>query len=369
MRARGGVSDCGWRRGWGCEPGAGDRLAGAAAVEERVEVFRDVAEGDGVIVGWEDSEGGAGVDEHLAACGDGAGDGTGVVGDAGEDGEVDGFLAEDERVELTALGVGGVLHEIKNGEREFALNEIGAEGFAGFFFGAAEVETVVVDLIGGAEEFAVATHAVLDGDAGAAEPCGEFGGGREEGGRFHADDAEVFRDGETEVEAALGLEDFAGADLVGGAGDFAADVGAVEAGGEFEGVGEETIAEEDRECVAPAGGGGGGGAAHFGAVHDVVVDEGGEVDEFEDDAEFGVIGVWGAAGPAGEEGEGWADAFAAGAEDGGDVAFDGWVEGARLEPDLFFHVDEVIGDEVEGKAEGGGGGGLCEIFHKRCVMG
>lgn len=267
------------------------------------------------------------------------------------------------------MGVGGVLHEIEDGEGEFPFHEIGAEGFAGFFFGAAEVEAVVVDLIGGAEEFAVAAHAVLDGDAGAAEPCGEFGGGREEGGRFHADDAEVFGDGEAEVEAALGLEDFAGADLVGGAGDFAADVGAVEAGGEFEGVGEETIAEEDGESVAPAGGGGGGGAAHFGAVHDVVVDEGGEVDEFEDDAELGVIGVRGAAGTAGEEGEGRADAFTAGAEDGGDVAFYGWVEGARLEPDLFFHIDEVIGDEVEGEAEGGGGGGLCEIFHKRCVVG
>jgi hypothetical protein len=102
---------------------------------------------------------------------------------------------------------------------------------------------------------------------------------------FHADDAEILGLGEGEVEAALGLDDFALADFAGGVADLAADVDAVEIGGQGERVGK-GVAEQDGERVAPFGVGGGHHAAGVRAVDDVVMDQRGHVDEFEDDAEF-----------------------------------------------------------------------------------
>ena len=137
----------------------------------------------------------------------------------------------------------------------------------------------------------------------------------------------VIGDAQLEVEAALGLDDLAGADIGGGAGDAAGDFAIGETGRELEGVGEEAIAQEDGDGVAPLGVGGGLGAAFFRAIHDVVMDEGGGVDEFEDDGEVQVAGVDIAGGAARQEGEGGAEPLAAALAGVGDVGLDRGIEG------------------------------------------
>jgi len=63
------------------------------------------------------------------------------------------------------------------------------------------------------------------------------------------------------------------ADFAGGVADLAADVDAVEIGGEGQRVGEQRVAEQHRERVAPLGIGGGHHAAGGGTIHDVVMDQ------------------------------------------------------------------------------------------------
>lgn len=123
-------------------------------------------------------------------------------------------------------------------------------------------------------------------------------------------------------------------------GDGATDFAIGEAGGEFEGVSEEAIAEEDGDGIAPFGVGGGETAAFVGAVEDVVVDESGGVDEFDDDREVEVGRGDGAGGATAEEGEGWAEAFSATFDGISDVAFDGGVEGFCLVADALFDIGE-----------------------------
>lgn len=147
----------------------------------------------------------------------------------------------------------------------------------------------------------------------------------------------------------MGLDDFALADFAGGVADFAADVDAIEIGGEGEGVREEGIAEEDGEGVSPFRVGGGDHAAGVGAVHDIVMDEGCHVDEFEDDADFQVVIGDAAGGAADEDGEGGADAFAGSVADVGDVGFDGGIEAADLFADGDFDAFEFWADEFEGE--------------------
>lgn len=77
-----------------------------------------------------------------------------------------------------------------------------------------------------------------------------------------------------------------------------------------------------------------------------------------------MVGGVTSAGSADEEGEGRADAFAAGAEDVGNVALDRGVKGVGFGFDLGFHFDQLILNEFERELEGGGGFGLCEKFHK-----
>ena len=111
--------------------------------------------------------------------------------------------------------------------------------------------------------------------------------------------------------------------------------------------------------MAPFGGGGGEAAAHVGAVHDVVVDEGGDVDHLEDDGETGVVFGHAAGGAAGEEGEGGADALARGFADVADVALDTGVESVGLLADGGLNDLHLRAHQVEGED---GDGGLAGVF-------
>jgi hypothetical protein len=89
-----------------------------------------------------------------------------------------------------------------------------------------------------------------------------------------------------QVETPLGLNHFAGTNFRRRARDGAADVGVVEVGRKVERVREKDVAKENAKRVAPACVDGRLGTAPFRIVHDVVVHESGEVNQFDDDGEI-----------------------------------------------------------------------------------
>ena len=300
--------------------------AGVAVVLDGLEVFdgfRDFGAGDFF-----------GVFQHA-----------GAVDHRGEFGDHGGVVLEEHVADRAEVLAG--LEEKQDREGEFAFLEIGAERFAGFLLATRDVEDVVVDLVGDAEFCAVGFERTDDGGAGLADEGAEFAGGGEKRSGFHLNDAVVVGGRELQVEAALGLDDLAGADLGGGIGDAAADVGVAEIGGELERVGEEDIAEEDADRVAPFGVGGRLVAAEFRAVDDVVVDERGDVDEFQDHREIDMGGCDFSRGSGGEEGQGRSEAFAASAANVGNVALDGGIECLGLRSNPFLHGVEVGVDQIE----------------------
>ncbi len=117
--------------------------------------------------------------------------------------------------------------------------------------------------------------------------------------------------------------------------------------GALEGLHVEPVAGEDALGVAPGGVRGGAAAAGAGLVDDVVVDEGGGVEHFDDGAEADAgVGV-AAAGLGGEQEEQGADAFAAaGHEVVGDVG-DDFDVGGGLAGELGFDGGEVVAEKVK----------------------
>ena len=175
-------------------------------------LFEGIDEGiEGIAVwGWgEDVELESGVFEHGGGGGDGGVEGPLFGGflDEGEDGGV--VALEDDLAERVALVWGSLFEEIEDGEGEFAFAEVGAEGFAGFGFVAREVEDIVINLVSGAEAEAEDAEGFDDFWGGLIEEGTELAGDGEEGAGFHLDDFVIIGDGESEVEAALGLDDFA----------------------------------------------------------------------------------------------------------------------------------------------------------------
>lgn len=127
-------------------------------------------------------------------------------------------------------------------------------------------------------------------------------------------DVEVVLGGE-ELLAFLDLVHFAFAHLGGYVADGADDVGVYGFHCELEGVGVEVVCDEYGYVVAPAGVYAGEAAAEGCFVYDVVVDEGGGVDDFEGGG-YGDVFVAGVAcGFCDEEVHHGAEAFASAAED------------------------------------------------------
>jgi hypothetical protein len=193
----------------GGESGEGGEGLG---LETSDHLFEGIDEGiEGIAVwGWgEDVELESGVFEHVGGGGDGGMEGTLFGGflDEGEDGVV--VALEDDLAESVALVWGSLFEEIEDGEGEFAFAEVGAEGFAGFGFVAREVEDIVIDLVSGAESEAEDAEGFDDFWGGLIEEGPELAGDGEEGAGFHLDNFVIIGDGESEVEAALGLDDFA----------------------------------------------------------------------------------------------------------------------------------------------------------------
>ena len=123
------------------------------------------------------------------------------------------------------LGVVGLRQHVEQRQRELALGQVGADGLAGRALGADQVEAIVVDLVGDAEIIAVIAQGEHLVGPAAVEHGRQLGADAKERARLHRDDLDVLGDAELEIEPALGLEDFAAADVVGRLGDLAGDGG------------------------------------------------------------------------------------------------------------------------------------------------
>ena len=124
-------------------------------------------------------------------------------------------------------------------------------------------------------------------------------------------------------------------------------------------MGDEEIAEEDGGLVAVEMVDGGALAADFGAVEDIIMDEGGHMDHFDDGGEDDMIvgeGVMGVAGgQAGEEHEGGAEHFAAELGDVANEVVDVGEVGGQLAGEKAVDGLELGSDEL-GEVFGGIGG-------------
>jgi len=107
-------------------------------------------------------------------------------------------------------------------------------------------------------------------------------GAFEELGRLQADVSIIVFEGEVVVTAGKSLADFTGTDFPGGSGDDAAEVRRRVVGGEDERVGEEGVAEQHGRVGAVGAVRGVAAVTGVGSVQDVVMDERGEVHEFDD---------------------------------------------------------------------------------------
>jgi hypothetical protein len=89
-----------------------------------------------------------------------------------------------------------------------------------------------------------------------------------------------------EIEPALGLDDFSGAYFAGRPRNRPADLRVVEIRRKVEGLREEAIAEQNAKRISPSGIHRGLGPPPFGFVHDVVVHEGGDMNQLNDHREI-----------------------------------------------------------------------------------
>ena len=125
------------------------------------------------------------------------------------------------------------------------------------------------------------------------------------------DDAEISLLIEIEVVSVVDLQQLAGADFVCRAADDSGGELGIEAGAEVEAVADEVIAQEDGGFVAAKMVDGRAFSAELGFVEDVIVDEGGHVDHFDDGGQDDVgVGEL-AAGFAGEKKQKGAEHFSA----------------------------------------------------------
>ncbi len=113
---------------------------------------------------------------------------------------------------------------------------------------------------------------------------------------------------------------------------------------------EEAVAEQDAQRGPPLRAGGGQAAPGVGTVHQVVVDEGRDVDELENAAEFDMIFRHLVDGAGGQGCECRSDALAGRPGNVGDVVFDPGVEGSCLFTDQGLHTLELRSHELEGEA-------------------
>ena len=203
------------------------------------------------------------------------------------------------------------IKEDKKREGAFAMGEIRPEGLPDPVLGSEEIGEVVVDLVGDSEVAAktAGRPGEFRGRMGQGGP--EVAGEVKELRRLQVDDPSI--GGQTWAAVALlkRLHDLAGADLAGRFGDLPADHGGGKAGGHLDSVREQGVAEQDRGIGPEPFGCSRAVAAEAGLIHDIVVDQGCQVDHLDDRRQLDeVIEALIRAMPAREEDERGPDPFA-----------------------------------------------------------
>ena len=196
---------------------------------------------------------------------------------------VQGVIGQRAAEQLEQAGVVGRGRGLRHQHRQRgdALAEVGAGGLAGLGRVGGDVDDVVGELEGGADDLAVRRERLLDLGAGAAEAGAVAGRGGDEGTGLAGDDLEVVLE-RVLVGAGLDrLQDLA-LDQPGEGLGLDPDGVRAQQGGELGGLREQEVAGQDRDQVVPAGVGRLRAAAQVGLVHDVVVVERADVGDLDD---------------------------------------------------------------------------------------
>ena len=188
---------------------------------------------------------------------------------------------------------GGLLASVgEGGEQQVGLLvvlDIAADGLAETLLVAVHVEIVVVDLEGYAEIGAEIVECLQAFGVGSADDGSDLEGCGEQGACLKGDHADVLGDGDGVATLEVHVEGLAFVDVHGTLVEcleHRAEGGVGDLGDELCGKGEHGVAGEDGGVLVPAGVDGRAAAAQIGAVHDVVVQQGEVVEDF--DAECGV---------------------------------------------------------------------------------
>lgn len=174
-----------------------------------------------------------------------------------------------------------VLQHVDQREGELPFLQIGPECFSRIFFSSKEVETIIIDLVGHSQMIAIGAEGLCPMSRAFVESRRGFAGDAEQGTGFHSDDAEVFGQGEFEIEPALHLQNLARTDFIGGVSDELIDFAHREGSAKAEGMCEKAITEQHGEIGTPFAKEGGFGTTDFCVVEDVIVNERGQMDELD----------------------------------------------------------------------------------------
>ena len=147
------------------------------------------------------------------------------------------------------------------------------------------------------------------------------------------------------------LQDFAFCDGRGGLGEDCEDFQGAVGDHQLEGAGEEEVANEDGGLVAEDGVGAGETAAEEAFIDDVVMQEGGGVDEFDAGGERDMANALVAAHACGCEGQERAEALSTGGDDVGGELWDEGDGAVHLLHDCLIGCGEIGADEVDERCE------------------
>jgi hypothetical protein len=256
---------------------------------------------------------------------------------------------------------GDILRAIAQRENErkgdFAFLQIAQDGLAEFFGGGGEIEEVVNELEGEAGLMAVFGEGAADRIVAICEDGAKFGATAKKAGGFAIGKVGGFRLGEINAIEMGELEKLAFHHVLREVDENIENGEVAFLQSDFEGLHVEPIAGEDAHVIAPAGVGRGAATARVGAIDNVVMDERGAVNHFDDSAERNGGGALISAGASSKQKKRRTEAFAATfaeiAANFGD-RLDGF---AGLGGEFAFDEGKIVANEVKHFANGQDGDG------------
>ena len=207
-----------------------------------------------------------------------------------------------------------LLEEQNERQGDLALAQVPAHGLARGLLRGVVVQGVVHQLEGDAQVQAISQGGLHQGVVSLGQQGAVAAGGLDEKSGLARDDLQVAGQVQVEVEGLVDLQALARGGFHDGLGGQGREPGVLVLGDDLVAQGQEHVAGQDRGGQAEDRVGGGHVAPEFGVVQDVVVQQGGRVQELQG-AGQGIALVLGIAqGPGREQGEQRAHPFAAGLE-------------------------------------------------------